>query len=172
MKITPLDIQKKTFRTIFRGLDPDEVRAFLELVAGELEELLKEDIALKEELRRKNGRLEEYKEREKVLQETLVTAQKITEDIKDQARKEAGLVRAEAEKQADKIVHDAQERVVELVQQIAELKRQRARFEVELRKTVESHLSLLDALGGGEEDNVEFFTPRRAAGEGDPAGDD
>ena len=33
MKITPLDIQKETFRTVWRGLDEAEADTFLEIVA-------------------------------------------------------------------------------------------------------------------------------------------
>jgi cell division initiation protein len=180
LKITPLDIQKKTFRTVWRGLDEAEVDAFLDLVAGELEEAVKEAINLKEELRRKTARLEEYKEREKVLQETLLTAQKITSDIKAQARRESELMLAEAEKQAEKVVQDAQRRLVELIQDINAMKGQRARFEAELRQMVEGHVALLDTFKGQPqapeiseriEDNVAFLAPRRAA-EGDGGGDD
>jgi cell division initiation protein len=176
MKITPLDIQKKTFRTVWRGLDEAEVDAFLEIVATELEEVIKENIHLQEELRRKTARLEEFKEREKVLQETLLTAQRITSDIKDQARKESELLLAEAEQQAEKIVQDAHRRLVELLQDIAELKRQRASFEAQVRQSAEAHLKLLEemnaSLRGPEvperiSENVAFLTPRRAAEGGD-----
>ena len=43
MKLTPLDIQRQEFRQRFRGLDPDEVRAFLSLVAEEMEQLRSEN---------------------------------------------------------------------------------------------------------------------------------
>jgi cell division initiation protein len=89
MKITPLDIRQKRFESAFRGFSAREVEAFLELLAGEFEELVKENIALKEELRRTQSRLEVHAERERTLQETMVTAQRISEDIKEAAKKEA-----------------------------------------------------------------------------------
>ena len=173
MKITPLDIQKKTFRTALRGLDPDEVDAFLDMVAGEMEEVVKENIGLKEEVRRQSTRLAEYEERERMLQETLMTAQKITADIKDQARKEAELFLADAEKQAARIVQDAHRRLVELIQDINELKRERARFRSEVKHVVESHLEVLKSFDDKVHesqalerirDNVEFLTPREKTG--------
>ena len=173
MKITPLDIQKKTFRTVWRGLDEAEVDTFLEIVAAELEEVVKENIRLEEELRRTTGRLEEFKEREKVLQETLLTAQRITSDIKEQARKESELLLADAERQAEKILQDAHRRLVELLQDIAELKRQRSSFEAGVRQVVESHLKLIEEMGESSagskkaldriSENVAFLAPRRAA---------
>ena len=178
MKITPLDIQKKTFRTALRGLDPDEVDAFLDLVAGELEAVIKENIALKEEVRRQGARLAEYEEREKVLQETLMTAQKITQDIKEQARKESEIFLADAKVQAERIVQDAHRRLVELIADINELKRERARFRAELRHLIESHRAVLDSFDEEIEsksvdrirENVEFLAPQAArtgTGEGE-----
>ena len=172
MKITPLDIQKKTFRTVWRGLDEAEVDTFLEIVAAELEEVVKDNIRLEEELRRKTGRLEEHKEREKVLQETLLTAQRITSDIKEQARKESELLMADAERQAEKILQDAHRRLVELLQDIAELKRQRTSFEASVTQVVKAHLKLLEEMGPTTvspkvperiSENVAFLAPRRAA---------
>src|ERR671930_336093 len=52
MKITPLDIRQKRFEAAVRGFSKREVEAFLELLAGEFEELVKENISLKEELKR------------------------------------------------------------------------------------------------------------------------
>ena len=43
MKITPLDIQQQQFRVRFRGFDMVEVDNFLDLLANEFEELLKEN---------------------------------------------------------------------------------------------------------------------------------
>ncbi|MDF1562259.1 MAG: DivIVA domain-containing protein [Deltaproteobacteria bacterium] len=172
MKITPLDIQKKTFRTVWRGLDEAEVDTFLEIVAAELEEVVKENIRLEEELRRKTGHLEEHKEREKVLQETLLTAQRITSDIKEQARKESELLLKDAERQAEKILQDAHRRLVELLQDIAELKRQRTSFEAGVKQIVASHLKLLEEMSDRTpapvaaeriSENVSFLAPRRAA---------
>ena len=42
MKISPMDIQRQTFGQRFRGLDPDEVRAFLAAVAEEMAALQRE----------------------------------------------------------------------------------------------------------------------------------
>ncbi len=68
MKITPLDIQQKQFRNTWRGIDAGEVDTFLDLVAAEYEEVIKENIALKDDLRKKAARLEEHTARERSLQ--------------------------------------------------------------------------------------------------------
>ena len=48
MKITPLDIRKQSFKKAFRGIDPEEVQAFLEMIAEEFERLNLENLDFKE----------------------------------------------------------------------------------------------------------------------------
>lgn len=175
MKVTPLDIRQKQFRRRFRGLDGKEVEAFLELAAAEFEEIIRENIALKDDLKRKAARLEEFHERERTLQETMVTAQKITEDIKDSAKRQAEVVISEAELQAEKIVQGAHGRLVQVLDEISELKRQRAQFESQIRSAVEAQLKLLEVFQSSGApaprigENVEFLpapkAPKKAGGE-------
>ncbi|MBM3323936.1 DivIVA domain-containing protein, partial [candidate division WOR-3 bacterium] len=89
MPITPLDVRKKTFATQLRGFAPAEVRAFLALVADELEELRKERGTLVERLDELTGRIEAFQRTEQLLKETLVTAQKATGEMRNVARQEA-----------------------------------------------------------------------------------
>jgi cell division initiation protein len=153
MKMTPLDIRQKRFEVAMRGYTKKEVEGFLELTAAEFEEVVRENISLKEELKRTQARLEHHVEREKTLQETMVTAQRISEDVKAQARKEAELTLADAELQADKIIAGANNRLVDLVKDISELKRQKVQFESHLEALIDSHKKLLDTWktqAGGE----------------------
>lgn len=146
MNITPLDITQKQFRKIFRGYDPEEVEAFLALVAVEFEALVKDNLALREETQRKSDELADHRGRERALQETLVTAQKASEEIRDAARKEAEITISDAELQAEKIVQGAHARFLRIVDDINELKRQRVQFEASVRTLVESHLKLIEAF--------------------------
>jgi cell division initiation protein len=146
MKITPLDITQKQFRRVFRGLDPQEVEAFLAFVSTEFEELVKDAMALREQVKRQDELLSEHRARERALQETLVAAQKASEEIREAARREAEITIAEAELQAEKIVQGAQARMLRIVDDINELKRQRVAFEATVRATVDGHLKLLEAF--------------------------
>jgi cell division initiation protein len=174
MKITPLDIRQKRFATGFRGFSVREVEAFLELLAGEFEEVVKENIALKEELKRAQLKLEHHQERERTLQETMVTAQRISEDMKGAAKKEAEIVLADAEHQAEKIVQNAHHKLVQVVEDINELKRQRAQFESQVRSVIDSHYKLLETFAGASfadrdwervEDNVSFLAKKKLKSE-------
>ncbi len=167
MNITPLDITQKQFRRVFRGLDPEEVEAFLALVATEFEALVKEAVALREASQRKSEEIAEHKSRERALQETLVTAQKASEEIRDAARKEAEITISDAELQAEKIVQAAHTRFLRIVDDINELKRQRVQFEANVKTLVESHLKLLEAFREpAREEAVQFMpSPRKKAAE-------
>lgn len=162
MNITPLDITQKQFRKVFRGLDPEEVEAFLALVASEFEALVKESLALREDNQRKADDIAEFRSRERALQETLVTAQKASEEIRDAARKEAEITISDAELQAEKIVQAAHSRFLRIVDDINELKRQRLQFETNVRTLVESHVKLIDAFREpGRDDAVQYMPPPR-----------
>ena len=165
MKLTPLDIRQKQFATAFRGHPAKDVEAFLELVATEFEEIVKENLTLKDQARSQLQKIDEYRDQEKRLQETMVTAQRIAEDMKESAKKQSEIVIAEAELQAEKIVQNAHTRLVQLVSEINELKRQRTQFESQVRHVVDSHLKLLEtfaptATAPKIDDNVAFLAKK------------
>jgi cell division initiation protein len=164
MNITPLDITQKQFRKVFRGLDPEEVEAFLALVAVEFEALVKDNVALREDSQRKAEEIAEFRSRERALQETLVTAQKASGEIREAARKEAEITISDAELQAEKIVQGAHARFLRIVDDINELKRQRVQFETNVRTLAESHLKLLEAFREpAREEAVQYMPARKRA---------
>ena len=164
MKLTPLDITQKSFRRALRGIDRQEVEAFLALVASEFEGLVREVQALRDETRRKDEDITELRSRERALQETMITAQKACEEIRESARKEAEITLSEAELQAEKIVQNAHQRYVRVVDDINEVKRQRVQFETSLRSIVGGHLKLLETFTEGAPDaGVEYLPAKKKA---------
>jgi cell division initiation protein len=167
MKLTPLDLQQKTFRkATFGGLEEREVRSFLDLVAAQLEELIRKLNRQDEELRRREARINEFKDREQLLQQTLTTTQKVAEEMKTNARKESDIIMSEAELQAEKIIANAQARRLQLVGEIEELKRARASFQQQLQAILDQHKSMLEHMRGEPQpaeppaaDNVSFLAP-------------
>ena len=159
MKITPLDIQQYQFRKKLSGFDPDEVKNFLELIRGEMEELVRENNALKDELKRTVQRLGEYREREQTVKQTLLTVQKLSDDVKAQANKESETIVAEAEVKAQEIVKQAAQRASQLQGEIRELRRQKIQFEENLRSQLASHLKMLSA---DEEKQPDMFEEKVA----------
>lgn len=146
MRLTPLDIQQQQFKSGLWGYDGKEVDAFLDVVAGELERLIRDNNGLRDEIRRKDTELEEHRNREKTLQETMVNATKVAESMRESARREGEIVVAQAETQADQIVQHAHTRLVRVLEDLDELRRQKAQMEASLRSVLESHRKLLDAM--------------------------
>jgi len=170
MKLTPLDLQQKSFRKLrLGGVDEKEVRAFVELCANEMEDLIRKLHRQDEELRRLATRVEEMRGREHLLQQTLTTAQKLTDELKQQAHKEARIVVSEAELQAEKIVQGAQEKRLQLIQEIDDLKRSRQIFLQQLSSLLDTHKALLESARG---DPAAPAAPQRGAAAAAPPADD
>jgi len=144
MNISPLDIQQQQFKgKMLGGLDPTDVDAFLQMVAAEMENLIRENAELKEQARKVTLQVEEFSQREVTLRDTILAAQKITEEMKANAQKEATLLISEAELKGERIVADAENRLLQLKNQIHEVKRQKLQFESNLKSALESHLKML-----------------------------
>jgi cell division initiation protein len=144
MNITPLDIQQQQFKgKMLGGLDPHDVDAFLQMVAAEMESLIRENSDLKEQGRKVSLQLDELSQREVALRDTMLAAQKISEEMKANAQKEAKLLISEAELKGERIVADAENRLLQLNNQIHEIRRQKLQFESNLRSLLESHLKML-----------------------------
>ena len=140
MKISPLDIQQQQFRVkTFRGLDPDDVDAFLQTVAGEMESLLRENSEMKEQQSRHNRETLDMAEKERELRETLLSAQRVIEEMKANARKEAELIVSEAELKGERIVADAERQLGELKSRIEEIRRQKIQFEMSFKGLLDSY---------------------------------
>jgi len=156
MKITPLDIQQQQFTVRFRGYDIQEVDAFLETVANELEEQIKKNTELREDLERKETRIWEYQNMEKTLKETLMVAQaaseemkrnsqKAAEDLKASAQREATFTISRAREKAERIIGETNANLAKVEATISELRRKKIVLEQELRSILETHLRLLES---------------------------
>lgn len=128
MKFTPLDIQRREFEKVFRGLDEGEVRAFLLEVAGEWEELQMENSRLRTEIVDLREHLKQYQDQDRIFRETLLNAQKTKEEILDQANREKALILREADFKADEVMRGAQAKAAEMEAQLRSLKLERVRF--------------------------------------------
>ena len=148
MKISPLDIQQQQFKVkTFRGLDPEDVDAFLQNVAGEMEFLIRENDQMKEQQSRQNRELLDLAEKERELRETLLSAQRVIEEMKNNARKEAELIVSEAEIKGERIVMDAERQLGELKTRIEEVRRQKIQFEMSFKGLLDSFSKQLSGDG-------------------------
>src|SRR5262245_6302317 len=123
--LTPLDIQKQTFARGLKGYNTDEVRAYLQLIAEEIEHLVKQAERLTRENAMLREDLEEHHARERILKDTLLSAQKVSEEMKANAQKEAELVVKDAELLSERLTGQAMQRLADLERTIQDLKMER-----------------------------------------------
>ncbi len=153
MKIMPRDIRQQTFKRVMRGYDADEVNAFLELISGEMEDMLNENRLLKEKNEILQLDIGKYSNLEKTLQDTLVTAQRNTEEMKQQAHKEARLTVQEAELESEKIMGETRRQLLGIKNDIERLKMQKRVFFVNFKTLIQRQLEMLNILeSDGHED--------------------
>ena len=152
MRLTATDIRQQQFAVrLFRGFDPQEVDAFLEEMADEVEELNRENALLKEQLIQVEEKSKGVEGREKTLQETLVTTQKIAEEFKENSRREAELILREAHLRAEKVMQDTRDEHTKLTAEVGGLRRLRRQLGEEIMNTLATHKRLAEqALAEGD----------------------
>jgi len=149
MRVTPLDIRKQEFKKVMRGLDSEEVFAFLNTIAEEYEAVLSDNKNLRERLVALEERLNEYKAIETNLRNTLLTAEKLTAEAKENARREASLLIREAEMEADRAAESIRAHTSQLRREILELKKNKDNYITRLKTLLDGHRKMID---GFEED--------------------
>ncbi|MBI4012109.1 MAG: DivIVA domain-containing protein [Candidatus Rokubacteria bacterium] len=145
MRLSAMDIRQQQFAVkLFRGFDPQEVDAFLEEVADDWEELVRENNLLKDQL----ATLEEQKkatdEQNKSLQQTLIVAQKMAEEFRESSKRAADIVLREAQLQAEKLLEESRQEQGRLSGEVAALKQQRRQVAEELLATLRMHQRLVE----------------------------
>jgi cell division initiation protein len=144
MRISALDIRQQQFTVrAFRGLDRQEVEAFLEDVAEDYESVVKENALLKEQLAVLEERSRNITEHERTLQETLVTTHRLTEEMKQTAKREAEMIVRDAEMRGEKIAEAGRTEEARIRAELASLKRMRRQLVEELRSTLARYDRLL-----------------------------
>jgi cell division initiation protein len=144
MNISPLDVQQQEFKSRFRGLDPEEVHAFLRTVSEAMEDLVKENASLRERLEISQTQLDGLRGKESALNDVLVSTQRMTENLKQAAQREADLILKEAELKADDVLKKTQEEYGILQREILMLQRQRIAALEKLRAVLQSFQKMIE----------------------------
>jgi cell division initiation protein len=155
MRLTPIDIRQQQFTVrTFRGLDRQEVETFLEDVAEDFENILKEAAILKEQLATHEERARSMASIEKTLRDTLVTTQKLAEEMRENAQREAQALVRDAELRGEKILDDTRAEEARIRADIQMLKRTRRQLVEELKSTVDMYQRLIATDLSGEGGDV------------------
>ncbi|MCB5259400.1 MAG: DivIVA domain-containing protein [Candidatus Cloacimonetes bacterium] len=149
MPLFPLDIRHQEFSGQMFGYNKKEVRAFLEQVASELDELLRKQerelsrreqmqYEVKQEAVSANSAVEDLKRREELISRTLVFAEKTKADIIANARKEAENIIHEAELKAKRAINEAKQHLSVLEHQYLSIKEQKRQFLMQFKVELQS----------------------------------
>jgi len=144
MDTTPLDIRKQEFGRQFRGYNRTEVDTFLDMVASEMENLIRRKNDLEEKLGHLNDRLEDYKNIEATLQSTLLTSQRQAEEMIKNAEERAELILRRAKLESEKLYDRAHQELSGLRAKIAEMKGLKESFAARVKSLLETHQRLLE----------------------------
>jgi cell division initiation protein len=156
--LTPLEVRQKKgdFRRAVRGYDPELVNDFLDLVADRMEELVRENLALRDEAEAVAQEVASYRQKEQALSDALMTAQRLSEDARKNAEKEGELLLREAQLQARGLRDEAARQLVREQEAVRHVRARRAQLVESFRRLLDRELAELDILeealelGGGE----------------------
>jgi len=143
-RITPVDIQHKTFKKALQGYDRAEVDQFLDEVIETLEDDAQDKAALHAEIADLKERISHFKSMEESLQNTLVLAQRTADEVKASAHKEADLIRAEARMAAEREVNAHGDAAAEARREHQHALEAAEKAKSELRSLLSTHLALLE----------------------------
>lgn len=155
MKITPMDIEQQEFNRSFRGYNEEEVDDFLDRIAKDYEEVLNENIKLKEEVERLQSRMEEYSKMDETLRSALVNAQKSASNIKENVQKEAQVMIENAKIEAERIKQQAKQEIYDINNEIESLKKRKYLLLEKLKNTLKLHIRMLDEEMVEEPEKIE-----------------
>ena len=144
MKLTPTDIKTQEFTKSRKGYDADEVKAFLEKIAEEVEDLMIENETLLNETEELKTSLDEYKKIEKDLQTTLLKAQDSSTKSIEAAKNQSGMMLKEAELKAARIIEKAKENANEIRDAVINLREEKDLIISKLKAIVNTQSTLLE----------------------------
>jgi cell division initiation protein len=144
MNLTPLDVRKAAFRKVIRGVDPEEVTAFLEVVAENYEQVLQDNAKLTERVQGLEERIQQYQGMERLLQDSMLTAERLAAESRDTSRQESERRIQEAQKRAERILEDSRERLRNLNREIVELSQRKDLYVQRFRSLIEAQLLYLE----------------------------
>jgi len=146
MKITPLDIKKHEFSKTLRGYDPDEVRAFLEMVSEEMLNYQNQLDSYKTKTIQMETQLTDYKGLEEKWKTTMIQAQDSAEKTLEGSKREAEIIRREAEIKAEEIQNEARKNALRYKEEMELLKSEKRSFIQRLKHLLDSQIELIQVL--------------------------
>ena len=145
------DIRNVTFDKVMRGYRPEEVDAYLDQVAAELERLQTEKADAEKKMYILAEKVDQYRNDEETLKTALLNAQRMGESVIHEARQKAETIIYDATSKASQAREEAVEKVAEEEMLLARLKAEVAHFKGEVLNLYKQHIESLSMIPGAEE---------------------
>jgi cell division initiation protein len=147
-KITPVDIQHKSFKKALQGYDRGDVDQFLDEIIETLEDEAQHRAALQAEIADLKERVSHFKAMEESLQNTLVLAQRTADEVKASAHKEADLIREQARLAGEREIAGYNDAIADVRREHQRAIEAAEKARSELRSLLMTHLALLERPDG------------------------
>jgi cell division initiation protein len=147
-KITPVDIQHKSFKKALQGYDRSDVDQFLDEIIETLEDEAHHRAALEAEIADLKERVSHFKAMEESLQNTLVLAQRTADEVKASAHKEADLIREQARLAGDREIAGYNDAISDVRREHQRTVEAAEKARSELRSLLMTQLALLERVDG------------------------
>ena len=144
--LTPFDIQEKEFSRSVRGYREEEVDEFLDQIIVQMENLIRENEALREKLSRNDNSAAMQADTESSVAGTLQSARALVQEISDGAEKKASMILENAELDAELIKRQAKEDAVKIEQESTMLKNNFESFKARYKNLLTSELERFESL--------------------------
>ncbi len=151
MRLSPIDIEHMEFPRGTGGYQRRHVRDFLERVAGDVADLLREMQAMQGELDAARERIAQLQTAEAELQRAVIAAERIGNEIKENAKREAKGILAEAERVRDARLSELDSQVDRARADLDRLLRERSLFREQFKGLLAAYMRSLEATVDSEE---------------------
>lgn len=145
MRLSPIDIEHMEFPRGAGGYQKRHVRDFLERVAAEVAELLREMQTMQNELDAARTRVSELQTAEAELQRAVIAAERIGNEIKENAKREASMILTEAERVRDSRLSSLDSLVDRSRADLDRMARERSLFREQFKGLLNAYLRSLEA---------------------------
>lgn len=148
--ISPQDIRTVTFEKAMRGYRPEDVDAFLQQTAQDVETLTSEKAELQQKLYILAQKIEDYRKDEDNLKTALLNAQRMGENVIREAKQKAEGILRQARISAEDITRQATDEVQEEKLELERVTAEVAHFKASVLSLYKQHIESLSTLPGEE----------------------
>ena len=143
-RIRPVDIERVTIPTKFRGLDKVAVKDLIGRCSKEIEQLLGELKESREESERLRAEVEGFRAQESTLKEALLLAQRTADETKANAHREADLIIEEARRKATDLQRELETKLNDVRWDLERARLEKQTFIAGFRAMLEDHMRNLN----------------------------